>query len=510
MKQRIKSLFQAIVLVSVALISVFYFTEYRVTGLSSSIPFDSSIADTQAKTSQPTATPKNIIIFIADGMGFGHLSLAQLMSSENNGVWGRFQVKSWHQPRSTYGPLTDSGASATAMATGTPTFFDVIGEDPDGVRQESVFERGVSEGYITGIVTDSYIWDATPAAFVAHTPSRDNAREILEQIADSELELIFGELEDVGEDEVPEEAETLELLASRFTLLDHSLNAKDHEGPVAVVFDEDEIQDLDSHPNLPQMTSVALDRLVSKNKPFLLLVESEETDSGSHENDSDRVTRGLESIMETLSMLMDFAEKDGETLVVFTSDHETGGLVVRAERDYPHMQISWGTFEHTASVVPLYAYGPGADHFQHIDRNWHIGQRLKDLVVSEMHRFGRDYTTAWNSRNPARMASFYATDGSLTINNGVPSVGTEAIAATARSFMEAFPDMVLTMDSLVDEGDTFRYHWTFEGTYSGPGGNGNHVLFSGFERWSLNEDGKVKSSVGTFDAADYNRQLAGL
>ena len=138
-----------------------------------------------------------------------------------------------------------------------------------------------------------------------------------------------------------------------------------------------------------------------------------------------------------------------------------------------------------------------------------IGCTNKKSDSEKMLEFGEKYTAAWNSREPAQMASFYAEDGTLTINNGTPAVGREQLEETARSFMEAFPDMVLTMDSLVADKDTYRYHWTFVGTFTGPGGTGNKVDFSGFERWTMNEEGLVQNSTGTFDANDYEKQLKG-
>jgi len=142
--------------------------------------------------------------------------------------------------------------------------------------------------YATGIVTDSW----TPAGFLVHTRDEDDAREILTQISSSNLDLIFGELEDLGEGKVPERDETIEILSRRFHLLDESLQlpeGKKASEPVAVIFNEDEIQDLNSTPNLSKLTDVALEYMTSLNKPFVLLVESEEMDAASHENDSDRV-----------------------------------------------------------------------------------------------------------------------------------------------------------------------------------------------------------------------------
>ncbi len=124
-----------------------------------------------------------------------------------------------------------------------------------------------------------------------------------------------------------------------------------------------------------------------------------------------------------------------------------------------------------------------------------------------MQDFGKQYTDAWNSQVPEKMAALYAEDGTLTINGGTPAKGREQLAATAQSFMEAFPDLKLTMDSLVKESGSYQYYWTFEGTHTGPGGSGNEVLFSGFEEWTMNGDGLIQTSIGTFDAEDYARQL---
>ena len=127
----------------------------------------------------------------------------------------------------------------------------------------------------------------------------------------------------------------------------------------------------------------------------------------------------------------------------------------------------------------------------------------------KMVEFGQKYTDAWNSNVPEKMASFYATDGTLTVNNGTPAVGRKQLAETAKSYMDAFPDLELTMDSLTKGNGTYRYYWTFRGTNSGPNGTGNKVDFSGFEEWTLNDQGLVQISIGTYDAEKYEKQLNG-
>ena len=137
------------------------------------------------------------------------------------------------------------------------------------------------------------------------------------------------------------------------------------------------------------------------------------------------------------------------------------------------------------------------------------GCKSGNTEYDKMVQFGQKYTDAWNSKQPETMASFYAEDGMLTVNNGKPAVGRRQLAETAQSYMEAFPDIELTMDSLTVGNGTYRYYWTFKGTNTGPGGTGNKVDFSGFEEWTINDQGLVQKSIGTYDAEDYQRQLEG-
>jgi predicted ester cyclase len=125
----------------------------------------------------------------------------------------------------------------------------------------------------------------------------------------------------------------------------------------------------------------------------------------------------------------------------------------------------------------------------------------------QLSEFARGYTEAWCSQDPERVAAHYAAAGSLTINDGAPSIGRAAITEAARSFMVAFPDMQVLMGDLRLEGEKAEYHWTLVGTNAGPGGTGHRVRFSGFEEWTFGGDGLIAESLGHFDQAEYERQL---
>ena len=125
----------------------------------------------------------------------------------------------------------------------------------------------------------------------------------------------------------------------------------------------------------------------------------------------------------------------------------------------------------------------------------------------QVEEFAARYTAAWCSQNALSVASFFDENGSLTINNGEPSVGRDAITEVAQEFMTAFPDLIVQMNGLDFEGEQVIYRWTLTGTNTGPGGTGNAVRINGFEKWTMSPDGLVAESSGNFDAADYERQL---
>jgi steroid delta-isomerase-like uncharacterized protein len=143
-----------------------------------------------------------------------------------------------------------------------------------------------------------------------------------------------------------------------------------------------------------------------------------------------------------------------------------------------------------ALIAFLFLAGCG----QNIDNN-----KLKD--------FATPYTAAWCSLNAASVASFFAENGSLKINKGDPSVGREAITKAVQGFMTAFPDMIVQMDSLSIEAENVIYHWTLIGTNTGPEGTGKSVRISGYEEWTIDQDGLIAESKGHFDEAEYKRQL---
>ncbi|WP_339631766.1 ester cyclase [Bizionia echini] len=156
------------------------------------------------------------------------------------------------------------------------------------------------------------------------------------------------------------------------------------------------------------------------------------------------------------------------------------------------------------------------NHFTFIKENgkWkilNISWTKKELTEEQTHYdleiFARGYAQAWCSQRPNFVSSFFAEDGELTVNNGEPARGTLAITNVAKGFMDAFPDMIITMDSLITKSDKTRFYWTLTGTNNGHNGTGNKVKISGFEEWTLNDKGLIQKSTGSFDENEYKRQI---
>ena len=115
------------------------------------------------------------------------------------------------------------------------------------------------------------------------------------------------------------------------------------------------------------------------------------------------------------------------------------------------------------------------------------------------------YAAAWSSRTPEGVASFYAPDGKIAINGGDDISGRAAVAEMATGFYAEFPDLIVHLDDIRAAGDHAIFVWTLEGTHSG---TGNRVKVQGWEEWTLSDDCEVASSLGWFDAAEYDRQIA--
>lgn len=132
------------------------------------------------------------------------------------------------------------------------------------------------------------------------------------------------------------------------------------------------------------------------------------------------------------------------------------------------------------------------------------------MTPEKAKQMAENYTKAWCSHDPNAVASFYAKDGRIIINEGEPSQGRIEIAEMAQAFYNDFPDLEVRMDDIRSSGTHAVYRWTLEGTNSSEGGTGNHIVVSGWEYWRYSDDGLIAESAGHFDGEDFQTQVDGL
>ena len=133
--------------------------------------------------------------------------------------------------------------------------------------------------------------------------------------------------------------------------------------------------------------------------------------------------------------------------------------------------------------------------------------KVEPMYASVLTEFATRYAAAWSSQDPVAFGMFYAEEGSLTVNDGEPSVGRAAVVDTARAFMTAFPDMTVRLVEIRPEGSRVEFHWHWTGTNTGPDGTGNAVDLRGYEEWTFDDNGLIVESLGHYDDGEYQRQL---
>ncbi len=321
--------------------------------------------------------PQGIILVVGDGMGTAHFTLAKLLRGDQFQI-GRLSEAGLVATASASARATDSAAAATAYATGIRTTNGFLGVDPAGVAHPTVVEVAESRGLATGLVSTAKFGDATPAAFATHVQNRRDTPEIARQLIAQGIDVISSTgLEWFGHDGAP----SLEQLASDGDYLPVRSAAElqsARSGPVLAVFRSGEL-DSDS-PDIPlhRLASWTINRLAAAPDGFFLLIEHEGTDTASHHNDLAALKSSLLALDETVGVVMDFALKHGDILVIVTGDHETGGLQIGGSWSEPEDQ--WSSRDHTGEAVPIFADGPGAEAFDGFKENTEIGNALLSFV----------------------------------------------------------------------------------------------------------------------------------
>jgi len=316
-----------------------------------------------AKKPKPVPPVKNVILLIGDGMGPKHVELTRLclggseLAMEEMDETGPSYMTTYsldYDDRTTH-KITDSAAAGTAIATGYKTYNHAISVDFDGESLETVLERAEEEGKATGVITDVWIEDATPAVFTSHVEDRSMYEEIALQMAYADVEVLMGagrgaflpkgvdscggqrtdgrnlidEMENMGYIYVDS---AKELENAEINLDDGDKLVGFFGGFSAMAYDLDRQQDKNiGEPTLAEMTEKAIEVLSQDEDGFFLMVEGGILDWCSHNRDVAGVVTETATFDEAVDVAWDFAVEDGETLVVVTADHECGTLFMTSD-----------------------------------------------------------------------------------------------------------------------------------------------------------------------------------
>lgn len=363
---------------------------------------------------------KNVIYYIADGMGFGAVTTL-LYSVDSETGFEQSPVIGLCETSSANNHTTDSPAGGTALATGTRTKNGYCGLDADGKQLTSVLIKAQEMGKKTGIVVNTTLTEATPASFYAGVTSRGHTFEIAKQFTECGVDVAIG----AGLDHFAKRPDNLDLTA---TLIEKGYDvylsweavlktssdkfvgilplgdvhrkdtntknkagaAEGHEvclaAKLAAADEGGETTHL-SEPTvyLEKATAKALDALSRNNKEgFFLMVESAIIDGYGHNNDGEGMLAEMMEFDNTLRQLIAYVNANPGTLLVVTADHETGGTGI----DYKThevgttepIQLRFATKGHTGTVVPIFAYGTGAENFGSVMKNIDIPKKIEELM----------------------------------------------------------------------------------------------------------------------------------
>lgn len=357
------------------------------------------------------AAPKNIILMIGDGMGTSQLTAGKVakgtLSVERMDVGGLCTTFAANAL------VTDSAAAGTALATGQKTANKHISTTPDGKPLETIAEAAKENGKAVGLVTTCSLTHATPAAFATHVTSRYMNQDIAKQLVDAKFNVLFGggwawlvpknsDASSVKEDLSPAGYGKKETSSGKRTdgvnllvELEKQMTVATTPNAFRALGKTDRAAALlySLHPpaaaerevSLPELTAKALEILARDEDGFFLMVEGSQIDWAGHKNNKEWLIDEVVDFDDAVGVVLDFAEMNPDTLVVVTADHETGGFAVQGgslkDKKVTNAAFTWGN--HTASMVPVFATGPGSDAFGGLIDNALIGHTLKKFASGE-------------------------------------------------------------------------------------------------------------------------------
>jgi len=346
----------------------------------------------ESRADEGLEKPRNVILMIGDGMGFGQVQLARAMAG---GAGSRLFMEQLPftgimRTHAASAYVTDSAASGTAMACGVKTDNGVIGMNNQGQSYLSVLELAESRGKRSGLVTSARISHATPAVFAAHVENRKQEGRIASQLIEGEIEVLLGGGRKHWLPEQREDGRDL-IDAARGKGYAVATSREEFEelkgGRIIGLFQDGHLKTFAPEPSIVEMTRKAIETLDreedSDGEGFFLMVEGAQIDFACHAHNVDNTVKQTLLFDLAVRDAVSFAKRDGQTLVVVTADHETGGLVIFGGSLDEGPEATWSSRGHSAMDVPVYAYGPGALRFTGVMDNTELAKDLAEALSIE-------------------------------------------------------------------------------------------------------------------------------
>ena len=330
--------------------------------------------------SQAQSSP-NIIVLIGDGMGLTQISAGNY-ANKNTTNFEDFEIIGLLKTHAYNNLVTDSAASGTAMACGVKTLNGAVGISPRNEKLTSILEHCQAANYSTALLATSSIVHATPASFYANVISRKQYQDIALQLSEHDVDIFIGG----GKKHFNERDDRRNLIKEmeRYSFVKSIKKYQESTASKIGYFtypDEPPMKMRGRTPAMEDLFQITLDKLSQREKPFFVMLEGSQIDWGGHANDLDYILTEFQEFNEVVGKALAFAKADGNTIVVVTADHETGGLAVTGGNIRSgRVKGGFNTKGHSATMVPVFAFGPGAKKYSGIQENTAVFEHLKSLV----------------------------------------------------------------------------------------------------------------------------------
>lgn len=323
--------------------------------------------------------PKNIILMVGDGMGTAQI-YAGLTGNKGSLNLERCTTVGFHKNQATDNYVTDSAAGATALASGQKTYNGAIGVDATGKPIPTILEIAEKNGLVTGLVATCSITHATPACFISHQPSRALNEAIALDFLKTDVDVFIGG----GRKYFSKRSDGINLndsLIARGYQIANSIDEVQQitKGKLAAFLaDEEQARFSEGRGDeLVKSTEAAIRLLKGNKKGMFMMIEGSQIDWGGHSNNTQYIVDEMIDFDNAIGKVLDFAAADGNTLVIITADHETGGFsIIGGDMKTGTVEGKFTTGHHTGVMIPVFAFGPGSEKFSGIYQNTDIYKKM--------------------------------------------------------------------------------------------------------------------------------------